>query len=127
MAKASEINRLRPPYLRLIAGGARVPVEKVEERLSATPKTSTLMRAAIWLLTGPLILTTLLAASLYLQIDRLLPLVPPLMAASAILVALAIVLTGRAVKRLLEIEERAARRVHGTQPSIASCSRGLKH
>ena len=127
MAKASEIHRLRPPYLRVLAGGAHAPVETVDLRKSTPAKASTLMRAVVCLLALSLILSSALAAVFYLQMDRLLPFVPALVAALGILLALAVVLAGRAVRHVLEIEERAARRVHGLQSSTAHCSHGLKH
>ena len=127
MAKPSEINRLRPPYLRVLAGGARAPVENIDARLTAMAKANTLMRAAICVLLLPLMLSSVLAASLYLQIDRLLRLTLPFVAASAALVALGTLLAARARKGLLQFEDRTARRAQRSQWYTPRCHGGLEH
>lgn len=127
MAKPSEINRLRPPYLRVLAGGAHAPVENIDARLTAAAKASTLMRAAICVLLLPLLLSSVLAVSLYLQIDRLLPLTLPFVTASAALVALGTLLAARALKGLLQFENRAARRVQRSQSYTPRRHGGLEN
>ena len=109
MAKAWEANRLSYPSLRLIPGGVRCPVEKIEFRLAERRSALALMRAGIVVLVLPLtILTVLLIGAIYYPFDHLLRLALPLLGLSAVLVALGIGLMARALRHLRWIDPRPA-------------------
>jgi hypothetical protein len=109
MAKASGANRLRPSHLRVLQGGMRCPLEKIEARVTDRRKAGALMRAAIAILLLPVALSGALVASVYLHIESVLDFTLPLVAACAVLAALGAGLVAYALHLLGQGEHRPLR------------------
>jgi hypothetical protein len=109
MAKASGANRLRPSHLRVLQGGMRCPLEKIEGRVTDRRKVGALMRAAIAVLLLPVALSGALVVSVYLHIESVLYFTLPLVAACAVLAALGAGLVAYALHLFGHGEHRPAR------------------
>ena len=100
MAKASGANRLRPSHLRVLQGGMRCPVETIEGRVTDRRKAGALMRAAITVLSLPVVLSGALAVAVYLHVDSILYFTLPLVGTCAVLAALGTGLVAYALHHL---------------------------
>ncbi|MFI5398043.1 MAG: hypothetical protein ACHQ9S_21105 [Candidatus Binatia bacterium] len=125
MAKASGANRLGHPHLRVIAGGMRSPVERIEPRFAGKRGTVVLIRAAIVALVIPLsILTVLVAVAAHDQVEHTSRFTLLLLGLCTGLLGLGIALAARAYQQLRGGEQRPGTTREKIDPPPAGQTRG---
>jgi uncharacterized membrane protein YidH (DUF202 family) len=107
MGNASGANRLSQHRLRVLPGGARLAVEKIEVRLAEKRTALALLRAGVIVLIVSLaILIVLVVTSAYYPFERGPQLAVLLLSGCAGLVALGISLVGRGLHHFQRLERR---------------------